>query len=147
MSGRSTLVERRGELLVELFLEDLGAEFIARPAADLGYDLFVGFKNSDGGINLTAVEIDATEQPINTRYPVQRQLYRRLVSTNIPVLLLVADVKQNRLFYALPGSEPASGEGNAKTIPIPLKEVDERAVEELRAQLSQSQVVAAGAPH
>jgi hypothetical protein len=152
MNGRSTrtnLVGRRGELLVELFLQELGAEFITRPEADLdlGYDLFVGFKNPEGGINLTAVEVKATERPIDALYPVQRQIYQRLANTNIPVLLLVADVKQNRLFYALPGSDPMGAERDAEIVSIPLKEADETATRELRAHLAQSQVAASGSPH
>lgn len=93
------------------------------------------------------MEVKATEQPINSGYPVQRQIYQRLANTNIPVLLLVADVKQNRLFYALPGSDPMGAERDAEIVSVPLKEVDETATQELRAHLAQSQVAASGSPH
>jgi hypothetical protein len=133
--------------MAELFLEELRPAFVARPTADMGYDYFVGFENPDGGLNVSAVEVKATEQPVNGRYPLPKQRYRRLANTNIPVLLLVVDVKQNRLFYALPGPESSNGERESTTIPVSLTEVDDRTKSELRTQLSQSNAVAAGPVH
>ena len=45
------VISRRGELLAELFLQDLHPSFVAKPTADFGYDFFVGFPNTHGGIN------------------------------------------------------------------------------------------------
>ena len=129
--------------MAELFLEELGASFVARPTTDMGYDYFVGFENPHGGVNVSAVEVTATEQPINGRYPLPTQVYRRLAHTNIPVLLLVVDVKQNRLFYALPGSLSLNGDRDSSMVSVPLTEVDDSARDELRAHLSQSQAAAA----
>ena len=118
---KAELLGRRGELLAELFLQELGAEFVARPTADLGYDFFVGFNNSDGGVDIAAVEVKATERPVQHRYPVQKRLFQRLANSNIPVLLLVVNVKDNRLFYALPSSyEPGEG-SDANTVSLPTK--------------------------
>ena len=141
------MIGRRGELLAELFLEDLGAEFVARPTTDLGYDYFVGFNNSDGGLNVVAVELKATEGPVKSRFPVERRLFRYLANSNVPVLLLVADVKENRLFFAFPASHAPNGDLGARTVSIPLTEIDETTRAELREQLANSHAAASGAFH
>lgn len=133
---KAELLGRRGELLAELFLQDLGAEFVARPTTDLGYDFFVGFNNSEGGVNIAAVEVKATERPVQQRFPLQRQLFRRLAYSNIPVLLLVANVKENRLFYALPGTFSSVVESGASTVSIPVTAVDDTTRNELRHLLT-----------
>ena len=150
MSGRTSstgLRERRGELLAELLLEDLGAEFVARPMSDFGYDYFVGFTNPDGGLNLAAVELKATDRPVQPRYALPRQYFRRLANSNVPVLLLVADVRANRLFYALPGSYLPNGGSDARTGWVSLTEIDEATRSELREQLANAHVAASEALH
>jgi hypothetical protein len=134
---KAGMLGRRGELLAELLLQELGAEFVARPTAELGYDFFVGFNNADGGINIAAVEVKATDKPVHSRYPVQKRLYRRLANSNIPVLLLVVNVKENQVFYALPGgvAEPID-DPDANTVSIPLVAVDEATKSELRNLLA-----------
>ena len=146
-SSRADLVARRGELLAELFLQELDAEFIARPATDFGYDFFIGFKNPDDGVNIAAVELKATEGPVQPRYRVPKQLFRRLANSNIPVLLLVADVKENRLFYALPSSHEFSDDPDARTVALGLTEIDEKTKQELRDQLATSHAVSSAAVH
>ncbi len=144
-SSRAQLLERRGELLAEVLFQDLGAEFVARPAADLGYDFFVGFNNPDGGVNIAAVQLKATDRPVEPRYPVQKRLFRRLANSNLPVLLLVADVKENRLFYAFPGSQGHNGDLDADTVSVRLTALDETTRNELRDQLANSHAVASEA--
>ncbi len=148
MSTKPTaeMVGRRAELMAELFLQDLGAEFVARPSAAVGYDFFVGFNNPEGGVNLAAVEVKATDQPVPARFMVQRRLFRRLVNSNIPVLLLVVNVKDNRLFYALPASDPPE-DSDANTVSIPLTPVDEAAKDELRHLLASPHAAVSGLPH
>lgn len=144
---KAEMLGRRGELLAELFLQDLGAEFVARPTADLGYDFFVGFNNPEGGVNLAAVEVKATEGPVSPLYRMQRRLYRRLANSNIPVLLLVANVKENRLFYALPGSSAPGEDRGAETVSIPVTPVDETTKDELRHLLAKPQAAASQVLH
>lgn len=142
---RAELLGRRGDLLAELFLQELGAEFVARPSADLGYDFFVGFNNPDGGVNLAAVEVKATDRPVPRRYPVDRRLFRRLAHSNIPVLLLVANVKENRLFYALPDPDTPGAENGAGTVSIPVTPVDDATRQGLRNLLANPHAVASEA--
>jgi hypothetical protein len=149
MTGRdkSELLGRRGELLAELFLQELGAEFVARPTAELGYDFFVGFNNPDGGLNIAAVQVKATDRPVQSRFAVQKRLYRRLANSNVPVLLLVVNVKENRLFYALPDAYAPGEEASTNTVQIPMTPVDETTRDELRHLLTNLQPAVSEALH
>lgn len=134
--SHTEIVGRRGELLAELFLQDLNPSFVAKPTSDFGYDFFIGVPNTHGGINNYAVELKATERPVAAHFPVNASLYERLANSNIPALLLVVDVKQNRLFYAWLSSKNLKREAKARTIKIPVTEIDDVVKEELRKQLT-----------
>ena len=125
----------RGELMVELWLQELDPVFVARPTNELPYDFFAGFRNNRGGINSVAVEVKASERPISGRFPVDRQVYTRWANSNIPVLLVVADVKQNRLYYAFPSPDEVGSATTSEKIQVRLTEIDDRTKEELRATL------------
>src|SRR5688500_16471328 len=132
--SHAELVARRAELLAELFLQEMDPTFVARPTRDLTFDFFVGFQNPHDGINLTAVEVKSTERPVNGRFPISKRLYDRCANSNIPVLILVVDVKQNRLFYAWPSAENSDA-NSADTVTIRLEEIDEKTKKLLRKQL------------
>lgn len=140
---KAEILGRRGELLAELFLQELHPEFVARPASDLGYDFFVGFSNADGGLNIAAVEVRTTERPVQQRHPVEQRLFRRLANSNLPVLLLVVNVKENRLFYALPALQATEGDADAGMVSISVTPIDEAAKHELRSLLTTPHAVAA----
>lgn len=141
--ARAEMLGRRGELLAELFLQELGAEFVARPTSDLGYDFLVGFENPEGGVNMAVVEVESTERPVQSHYPVDKRLFRRFAHSNIPVLLLIANVKENRLFYALFGSFAPKTESTASKVSIPLTPLDGSAKDELRELLASPHAAAA----
>jgi hypothetical protein len=130
------MIGRRGELIAELFLQDLEPEFLARSTADFDYDFLVGFRNSRGGINNIAVEVKATERLVGDRCPISMKKYERWAHSNIPVLLLVVAVKENRLFYSLVSSDVAGSPRESRTITIQLTEIDEKTKKELRDQLA-----------
>jgi hypothetical protein len=46
------------------------------------------------------VQVQATEQPVAAAVHADAEQYERLAYSNIPALLLVVDVKRNRLFYS-----------------------------------------------
>jgi hypothetical protein len=116
---KSTTIDRRAELLAELFLQDLEAEFVAQAAmTDFVFDFFIGFPNPEGGINTFAVEVKSTERPINGSFAIPANVYRRLAHSNIPVLLLVIDVKDNVIYYAWPGDHPDLTGLNSVKIPV-----------------------------
>jgi hypothetical protein len=129
---------RRAELMTELFLQDLGATFIASSAnTKVPYDFFVGFTTANGGVNTYAVEVKATEEPVSLRYSLQKKLIDALAQSNIPVLLLIADVKRNRLYYTWGDAlaEMHKSNGERKSLTVPVTEIDDRVKEELRAKL------------
>jgi len=134
-SSRKQLVARRGELLAEFFLEDFAPAFLARPSLDLGYDYLMGIANAEGGMNLAAVQVKATERPVPSRMPIRRDMYDRLAHSNVPVLLLVADVKRNLLYYAMPDSDAHADVAGAGNVVVHLTEIDESVKQELRARL------------
>jgi hypothetical protein len=96
------LIGRRAELMAELLLQDLGASFVAKPSHDFGYDFLVGFPTPKGGINLAGVQVKATQNLVRERFPLPVKQYLLLIHSNIPTLLLVVDVKNDRFYYAWP---------------------------------------------
>ena len=130
------MVGRRGELLGELFLQELQPEFVARAPSDFGYGFLIGFRNSKGGINNVAVEVKATEKVVGLEYPLQRREYERWAHSNIPILLLVIDVKENRYYYSMLSPEADRVSGDSGTIKIDLTEVTESSKRELLDKLT-----------
>jgi hypothetical protein len=120
--------------MAELFLEGLDPVSIARPPQDFGYDLLVVFKNSKGGINTFGVAVKATERPIPSRFVIDRRTYDRLVHSTLPGLLLVADVKQNKLFFARP-PQAATRRSESSSVSLPLTPVDSETKAELHKTL------------
>jgi hypothetical protein len=136
IGARNEMVSRRGELLAELFLEELGPEFIARATSRFEYDSLIGIRNSRGGVNNIAVGVKATERSVSERYPIPKRQYDRWAHSNIPILLLVIDVKQNRYHYALLSPEVANGPVDSRVISIPLTAINEFTKNELLGQLA-----------
>ena len=133
--SRPEYVGRRGELLTELFLQDLKPEFVARTTGDVGYDFLVGFRNLRGGVNNIAVEVRATEHLSQNRFPLRTKQYQRFAYSNIPVLFIVVDVKDNRFYYTWISSDVAGASPEGNVVMIRLTEIDESTREELRKQL------------
>jgi hypothetical protein len=132
--SHSELVARRGELMAELFLQDLSPASIARPPQDFGYDFLVVFANSKGGNNTFGVEVKATELPVRSPIRIARKIYDLMAHSTIPGFLLVADVKKNQLFFGFP---PRVDTRNAESalVPIPLTQVDEHIKHKLHQKL------------
>jgi Domain of unknown function (DUF4365) len=120
-------VQRRSELMAELFLQQLGPVARVPAAQDLGYDLLVTVKNRKGGSNTFGVQVKGTESEVRPSRVVDEELSRSLTLSNIPGFLLVADVKRNKLFYGWP--DRASRR-------IALHEIDDQRVSELRNRLA-----------
>jgi len=134
-SSRMQVIARRGELLAEFFLEDFAPALLARPSADLGFDYLMGLPNSEGGMNLAAVQVKATERPVPSRLPIARERYDRMAHSNVPVLLLVVDVKRNLLYYAMPDSDAHAEDAGTGKVVVQLTEIDESVKQELRDRL------------
>jgi len=127
---------RRGELLAELFLQDLNPEFVARSTdEDFAFDFLIGFANKEGGVNTYAVQVKTTQRPVTDRFPVSRVLFNRLTHSNIPLMLLVVDVKRNALYYAWP-TDDLDITPNANMVSIPLIPIDDDSRAALRSQMA-----------
>ena len=136
---RPQMIARRGELMAELFLQELGTAYIAKSSApDFPFDFFIGFRTDQGGLNTYAVEVKATEQPVEGRYALQRPMVDYLTKSNIPVLLLVVDVKRNRLYYTLGNAIAKAPRSNGKqlTLRVPVIEIDDTVKAALRSDLA-----------
>lgn len=133
--SHAELVERRAELIAELFLQDLAPEFVARTTPEFGYDFLMGSTNREGGITNCAVQVKLTESPVNDYFPIRRELFERLAHSNIPTLLLIVNVKDNQLYFVFPGPEVSELLGNGNVVRIPVTKVDERAKHEIRKKL------------
>ncbi len=122
--------------MAELLFQELQPEFVARPSTDLGYDLFAGFRNPRGGINVIAVEVKSTENKVHDIFPIDKTRYGRWANSNIPVLLLVANVKANKLYYHWPSSSNFVDSQESKVVHISLTEIDPNNKNKLREQLA-----------
>lgn len=127
---------RRAELTAELFFQELSASFVAKPTTDVGFDLLVGFQNNKGGINTYAVEVKATEQSVPSRFPIATKSYKYLAHSNIPAILLVVDVKQNRLYYAWLTPEIGNERVETHTVRVPITEISDDVKKEMRERVS-----------
>ena len=123
------MVHRRGELMVQLFLQDLAPGYIGKPQSDFGYDFIIGIPNASGGINTTAVITKATERPVPNKFQLAKDVHKIIAYSNIPVLLLVANVKQNQLYYAWITPQLAIARSMAK---VPVSKIDQESIDSIR---------------
>jgi hypothetical protein len=138
-SPNAELIGRRAELMAELFLEELGASFVAKSdTAEIPFGFFAGFPTSGGGLNTFAVEVKSTETPIMSPYPIHDKLVDYLMKSNIPVLLLVVDVKRNQIYFGWGSAIERSGTPSSKKASAFLRvtEVDNSVREQLHTELT-----------
>ena len=91
---------RRGELLAEQFLLGLKPDYVTEmPGSDLGFDYIAFFTKPDKAPVAVAVQVKTTERGINGRYAFPAAQLSRLFHANLPVLILVIDVKNNEIYF------------------------------------------------
>jgi hypothetical protein len=137
-NSQAQFIGRRGELMAELFLQDIGASVVARPHADIGYDFVVGFPNASGGIDFGAIEVKSTEHPVADSFPLGVRWCKLLAHTNVPTLLLVADVKRNRMYYGEVWPKQLRKHRGSGTIQVQVMEVDDASKKRIRQHLSRT---------
>ncbi len=130
---KDNFIRRRGELFAELFLQELNPFFILSQQVDSSYDFLVGFPNPYGGINNYTVEVKSTECHVGSEYRLNAKQYEILANSNIPALLLVVDVKENKIFYSL--VIPYAEKVKSSTIAVPVIEITDAVKKELQQQL------------
>jgi hypothetical protein len=67
---------------------------------------------------------------------ISTEKYKCLARSNIPALLLVVDVKRNRVYYAWLTAEDSKGHREGPNISVPVTEVTDEVKAKLRRQLS-----------
>ena len=96
-------VRHRGELLTQLFLQELGASVWATVGGENAapFDWIASFVTDDQKSRITAIEVKATEIPVGKEFHFQAELksIRAVQHSNVPVLFFVVDVKRNEVFY------------------------------------------------
>jgi hypothetical protein len=128
-------IERRAELMAELLFQDMNPDLLSQMFPhDFGYDLLIGFSNARGGLNTFAVRVKSTQTAPLGGFPVARAEFDKLRFSNIPTLLLVADVKANQLYYAWMNAIEAKARGRNVLVPVAL--LNDQRRRQLRAELS-----------
>jgi hypothetical protein len=98
--SKTWYIAQRGELLAQEFLVELGAFFLASlEQADIGIDYMAFFEKDKEKIVTIGIEIKATEREVNNKYTMSSSVIIRLQSLNIPVLVIVSNVKNNEIFF------------------------------------------------
>jgi hypothetical protein len=118
--------------MAELFLQDFEPKIVARPEDEYSYDFLASFENDKGGINTVGVIVKATDKAVPLKYSLDRKLYKRLVHSNLPGLLLVVDVKQNKVFFWWPQKIESAENSTARSVTIPVTEADDSIKHRLR---------------
>jgi hypothetical protein len=135
--SQASLDGRRGELMAELFLQDLNPQYVARPAdsSAFGFDFIVAFANKKGGLNTFAVEVKSTSKPVGSTFTVRTRSYTALANSNPPVLLLVVNVKENAFYIAWPSDHPNASrlKGDVR---IPVTKIDSESKAQLLERLT-----------
>ena len=133
-------VEERAALLAESFLLGLGPfELRVIQNSDVGFDYLAFFSKIDSAPVLIGVETKATEQEVNGGYPFQVAQLKRLQNSNIPILILVLDVKRNEIFFnwaqdAIP-EKYKELLSKRSSIPIELRKATSEEVETLKQEI------------
>jgi hypothetical protein len=130
----SELLSRRAELMVELFLQELNPAFIAQPSRDIGFDYLVSFPSRRGSSNTFGVAVKATTKHDAPVFAVSKRMYNQLAHSNSSAFLLVADVKQNKLYFGFPPKIDTRKTGS--TIDVPLTQINSQTRKDLYKRLT-----------
>ena len=96
------LTHRRAELLAELFLQELQPSMLTRILANRPFgDFYAVFRTKMSRSVTISVEVKATEKPItgDFRFRAPIRAAEAMRNSNIPMLLLVVDVKANEIYF------------------------------------------------
>lgn len=126
------LLARRAELLAEMFLNDLGARVTEAPSGAVDYLAF--FESSDEAFQVVAVEVKARETPIPAEFPIEGAKLAQVAKLNIPTLLLVVDIKQNKFGFAWLDEFARTHPRRAGTVKVPIQDA-EQSREQIRERI------------
>jgi hypothetical protein len=95
-------ITKRGQLLSQEFLFELAPKqaIYTGDEPDHLFDYMALFPKSDGSLVTIAIAVTATEEEIQGAYPFKVSDLEKFKNSNIPVLILVIDVKRNKFFLS-----------------------------------------------
>jgi uncharacterized protein DUF4365 len=134
-------VERRAEILAELFLRDLNPKFLAQATFQGAvWDYMTAFQTKKGRLVNIAVQVKATERPFDgvILFTVTARQAEQLTNTNIAVLIIVVDVKNNSIAWNWAQKAQITRhprERNLVLIRLPLHLANANSIEKLRADI------------
>lgn len=136
-------VGRRAELLAELFLQELGPHYLAQASGPGSpFDFLATFVAPDGTSKSIGIEVKATQREFGSQFPLlsPENVIRGWRNSNIPVLLLVVDVKRSRFFFnwarEIREAAPSARAGRGpRGFVIPLREATDEEKECLKSEL------------
>jgi len=93
-------ITKRGQLLSQEFLFELAPKqaIYTGDEPDRLFDYMALFLKPDGSPITIAIAVKATEEEIEGVYPFKVSDLEKFKNSNIPVLILVIDVKRNKFF-------------------------------------------------
>lgn len=146
-SQHSRLVARRGQLMAELLLLDLGAKRIFRQTNDdPECEYRVIFEKEKEDPNTLTVKLKSTVRPPGKRIQLERSEFEGLPPSNcnLQPLLIVADVKQNQMHYAWLPTAITSAKGARISVPLIFLDDSKKAALKRKIQADISAVAVAG---
>ncbi len=98
--SQSWYISSRASALAELFLRDLGADLSIKTRSPRTADYYLQFGH-DKNAKMILVEVHASRLPVNQVYhfPAPRPGLKRMIESKRSLLILVAEVVEERLFY------------------------------------------------
>ncbi len=142
MEKRNTnwYIARRGELLAEQFLLSLQPDnVVANSPENSPFDFIAFFTKPDHTPFIIGVKVKATQQEIGGRYPFPANQAMQLLRSNIPVLVVVIDVKTNEVYFnwikdAIP-TEKQVGLSELRTCTLRLRKNSDEEMQTLRNEI------------
>ncbi len=130
-------IQRRGELLTQQLLLELGAKYVAEPGPEFGVDYLATFDDESGGTKVIGVEVRATESGTES-FEFNLDQLRRLSKINLPVLLVITNVKQNTtaIAWARESMEELAHRGvNTQTVRLRLRNASREDLADIRDEI------------
>ena len=134
-------ITKRGQLLSQEFLFELAPKqaIYTGDEPDHLFDYMALFPKSDGSLVTIAIAVKATEEEIEGVYPFKISDLEKFKNSNIPVLILVIDVKRNKFFLNWAKnaivSEKKESLNSEQFVSIPLRQGTPEDIQKLKQEI------------
>jgi hypothetical protein len=134
-------VTKRGELLTKEFLFEIEPDDLIYTGdhADHLFDYMALFLKPDGSPVTIAIAVKATEEEIEGAYPFKVSDLEKFKNSNIPVLILVIDVKRNKFFLTWAKNAIVTGQkeslNSEQFISVPLRQGTPEEIQKLKQEI------------